>query len=55
MTDNEQPEPSSDFILKRIIRNDMESVPGWRLNCEMRCEFSRMLQARAEKDKGRGR
>ncbi len=48
--------PSSEFILKRIIKNDMQQVPGWGLNVEMRMEFSRMMRELEErKEQGHGR
>lgn len=52
MTD--EPPPTSEFILQRIIRNDLQGTPAWRLNPEMRMEFLRMLRER-EKESGRGR
>jgi hypothetical protein len=30
--EDRQTTPSSEFILKRIIKNDMQNTPGWRLN-----------------------
>ena len=36
--------PSTEFILQRLIRNDMQGTPGWRLNPEMRGRFTEMLQ-----------
>lgn len=53
-TDNELPAPTSEFILRRILKNDMHGTPGWALNHEMRGEFTRMLREREDK-KGRGR
>jgi hypothetical protein len=47
-------QPTSEFILKRILRNDMQNTPGWKLNPEMRTEFPEMLRDR-EQSKGRGR
>lgn len=41
-------QPTSEFILKRIIRNDQQGLPGHRLNAEMRGEFTRMLREREE-------
>lgn len=40
--------PSSEFILQRIIKNDMQGLPGWQLNPEMRQEFVKMLQERKD-------
>lgn len=40
--------PSSEFILRRIIKNDQQELPGHRLNAEMRGEFTRMLRQREE-------
>ena len=53
MTDTQSP-PSSEFILKRIIKNDAQNTPGWKLNAEMRGEFTKMLAER-EQRKGMGR
>lgn len=48
MEENETSGPSSEFILQRIIRNDAQGTPGWRLNVQMRGEFSRMLAEHVE-------
>jgi hypothetical protein len=54
MTDIPDYPPTSEFILKRILKNDMRGTPGWRLNPEMRSLFARMLFKR-EQNKARGR
>ncbi len=49
-------DPASEFILKRILRNDLQGTPGWSLNAEMRGEFTQMLREREEaKERERGR
>ncbi len=54
MTDNDEP-PSSESILRRILRDDMDGAPGGQLNAEMRGEFTRMLRERERGKDGRGR
>jgi hypothetical protein len=41
-------EPDSEFILRRIVKNDLQGTPGWRLNVEMRRTFTEMLGEREE-------
>jgi hypothetical protein len=40
----EHKSPSTKFILQRLIRNDIEGTPGWKLNPELRGRFTEMLQ-----------